>query len=189
MKKYIFLIAVFLVTRLASTAQSAPKTAYEIVSNAVTLARQQHKKALIMFHASWCGWCRKMDASIDDPSCKNYFDSNFVIDHITVFEQGKKVPLDNPGGQDLYEKYGGDNGIPFWLIFDEDGNLLANSNYHSAGDTSSKPQNIGCPSTEEEVSYFVSLLKKYTSISDEQALAVHQRFRKNEIKVNGTSIK
>lgn len=189
MKKYIFLFTAFSFLSLVSKAQQAPKTAQEILDNTVALAKQQHKKALIMFHASWCGWCKKMDASINDPSCKNYFDSSFVIDHITVFETGKKVALDNPGGQELYEKYGGDNGIPFWLIFDEDGNLLANSNYQPAGDTTGKPQNIGCPSTEEEVNYFISLLKKYTSISDAQIKAIYARFRKNEIKVNGTSIK
>lgn len=187
--KHIFSLVLIAFVSLCVKAQQAPKTAQEILDNTIVLAKQQHKKALIMFHASWCGWCKKMDASINDPACKKYFDSSFVIDHITVFEQGKKVQFNNPGGQDLYEKYDGDSGIPFWLIFDEDGNLLANSNYQPTGDTTGKHQNIGCPSTEEEVNYFISLLKKYTSITDAQAKAVYTRFRKNEIKVNGTSIK
>ena len=189
MKKYLFALIAFSLFGMALKAQQTPKTATEIIDNAVAQAGRQHKKALIMFHASWCTWCKKMDASINDSTCKNYFDSNFVIDKITLFEQGKNVVLNNPGGEDLYLKYGGDNGIPFWLIFDENGNLLANANYRPANDTTGKPQNIGCPASEEEVNYFVSLLKKYTPISDAQAKAVHDRFRKNEVVVNNMSIK
>ncbi|ANI90702.1 hypothetical protein A9P82_09220 [Arachidicoccus ginsenosidimutans] len=159
---------------LISKAQDAPKTADEILSSAIAQAKQQHKKVLIMFHASWCGWCKRMDASIEDKSCKKYFDDNFVIDHIDIMEHGKEVALENPGGQAMYEKYGGAEGIPFWLIFDENGNLLSTSNLAEGG------HNVGCPAQENEVNTFVGLLKKYTSISDADAKAVHDRFIKNK---------
>lgn len=187
MKKYFLAVLAFtfFVYVAKVQAQPAPQTADEIFSNAVQKAKQQHKKVLIMFHASWCGWCKKMDASIDDPSIKKYFDDNFVIQHITVMEHGDKVALDNPGGQAMLEKYGGgEEGIPYWLIFDENGHLLANSKLNSGSNSQEEGHNMGCPTTELEVNYFIGLLKKNTSLSEEDAKAIHDRFRKNEVKGN-----
>ncbi|HEY0298652.1 MAG TPA: thioredoxin family protein [Arachidicoccus sp.] len=174
MKKYFFTLIACSLLGLVSKAQTTPQTADEILSSAISQAKQQHKKVLIMFHASWCGWCKKMDASIEDKSCKKYFDDNFVIGHIDIQENGTKVSLENPGGQQMYEKYGGANGIPFWLILDEQGQLLTNSNL------SPTKENIGCPAQEDKVNTFVGLLKKYTPISNADAQAVHDRFVKNK---------
>lgn len=185
MKKYFIAVLAFSFLGLIATAQTqtTPQTADQIFSNAVQQAKQQHKKVLIMFHASWCIWCKRMDASINDPSCKRYFDDNFVIEHITVMEHADKVSLDNPGGQEMLEKYGGgDEGIPFWLILDENGNLIANSKLKSGSTSEEEGHNIGCPSTELEVNYFVGLLKKHTSLSAADEKAVHDRFRRNEVK-------
>lgn len=185
MKKYFLAVLAFSFLGLVVKAQTEPtlQTADEIFNNAVLQAKQQHKKVLIMFHASWCGWCKKMDASIDDPSLKKYFNDNFVIRHITVMEHGDKVSLDNPGGQAMLEKYGGgEEGIPYWLIFDENGKLLADSKLNSGSNSQEEGHNMGCPTTESEVNYFVSLLKKNTSLSDVEAKAIHDRFRKNEVK-------
>jgi hypothetical protein len=81
-----------------------------------------------MFHASWCGWCHKMDTSLNDASVKKFFDDNFVIRHLVVFESKGKENLENPGALEMLTKYDGkDQGIPFWLIFDKDENFLADS--------------------------------------------------------------
>ncbi|MBK7374589.1 MAG: hypothetical protein IPJ02_03205 [Chitinophagaceae bacterium] len=52
---------------------------------------------MLIFHASWCGWCHKMDTSLNDISVKRFFDDNFVITHITVLESKGKERLENPG--------------------------------------------------------------------------------------------
>ena len=68
---------------------------------------------------------------------------------------------------------GADQGIPFWVIMDKDGNILA--------DSQKKPgDNVGCPATAEEVSHFINVLKKTSSINDKQVAAVEKRFRRNE---------
>ncbi|MDE1193258.1 MAG: thioredoxin family protein [Arachidicoccus sp.] len=187
MKKIILSLIILFYAFATANAQSTPETADEIVNSALSQAKQEHKKVLIMFHASWCGWCKKMDACLNDVSCKNYFNKNFVISHIDVFETKEKVSEENSGGKDLYAKYGGEeqDGIPFWLILDENGNLLANSKYDP--DNSGKLQNIGCPAEEKEVAYFVSLLKKYTNISEADQTAVQIRFRKNKEKASNAS--
>ena len=115
-----------------------------------------------------------MDASLDDPSVKTYFDNNFVITHLTIDESADKKNLENPGAAALNKKWGGENqGIPFWVIMDKDGSILADSQVQPG-------KNVGCPATNEEVAHFINVLKKTSSITDEEITAVEARFRRNE---------
>ena len=75
-----------------------------VLKKAVVDAGNENKKVLLIFHASWCGWCHKMDSSLNDLSCKKFFDENFVITHITVLESKGKENLENPGGLEMMEK-------------------------------------------------------------------------------------
>src|SRR6188474_2857965 len=127
--KNIFLLSALLFVSITSVfAQKAPMSAEEIMKEAFTSAKKQNKKVLVMFHASWCGWCHKMDTSLSDAAVKKFFDDNFVIRHLVIAESDEKKNLENPGGQEMLEKYEGkDQGIPFWLIFDQHEKLLADS--------------------------------------------------------------
>ncbi len=72
---------------------------------------------ILIFHASWCGWCKKMEASLSDPLCKKMFDDNYVIAYLDVMEQKEKQNLENPGSMEVMKKYEGDkSGLPIWLI-------------------------------------------------------------------------
>lgn len=180
--KYItfLLLSACLLLATVSFAQQPPLTTDQIMTAAKTEAKAEKKNVFVIFHASWCGWCKKMDASMQDPASKQYFDDNFVITHITVLETGDKVALDNPGGQKMLEEYGGgESGIPYWLIFDADGNLLADSKTRKPGQTQEEGQNLGCPATEPEIKDFIAKLQKTSTITDQQAEAVMARFLKN----------
>src|SRR6188472_4124740 len=111
--KNIFLIPLLLFITVTSLfAQKAPLSSEEIMKEAFVSAKKQNKKVLVIFHASWCGWCHKMDTSLNDAS---------VIRHLVVFESKGKENLENPGAEEMLEKHEGkDQGIPFWLIFDKD---------------------------------------------------------------------
>jgi thioredoxin-related protein len=62
--KHKLLLAAFLFFSITSVlAQKAPASADEIMKEAFAVAKTTNKKVLIMFHASWCGWCHKMDTS------------------------------------------------------------------------------------------------------------------------------
>ena len=135
-----------------------------------------------MFHASWCGWCHKMDTSLNDRSVKRFFDDNFVIRHLVVFESKGKENLENPGALEMLTKYNGkEEGIPFWLIFDKDENFLSDSRMKSIVNGVEKLSNTGCPASKEEVDYFIAVLRKVTPLNEDELEKIRTRFRKNEI--------
>jgi len=180
--KNIFLIPLLLFTTISSLfAQKASLSSEEIMKEAFTSAKKQNKKVLVMFHASWCGWCHKMDTSLNDASVKKFFDDNFVIRHLVVFESKGKENLENPGALEMLAKHDGkDEGIPFWLIFDKDENFLADSRMPALVNGIKKLQNTGCPASKEEVNYFIEVLKKTTDLKEDQLEKIRTRFRRNE---------
>jgi len=174
MKKHFPLLLIFIMAGLISFAQEV-SPADEVLKAACQQAAREKKNVFLIFHASWCGWCRKMDSSIHDASVKNYFDKNFVITHLTVLESANKKQLENPGGEAFLNKHAGkEPGLPFWIILDANGNKLADSQMNPGG-------NVGCPATKEEVAHLLAVLEKTSGITDKEKLAVETRFRQNEI--------
>jgi hypothetical protein len=123
-----------------------------------------------------------MENSINDESCKKFFNDNFVIRYMVVDESKDKKELENPGADELRTKYHGDGqGIPFWLIFDKNGNLLADSQLRpESSGLDTKGENVGCPAAANEVEYFIRVLKKTSKLDAMQQAAVEKRFRQNE---------
>ncbi|MEO6814226.1 MAG: thioredoxin family protein [Ginsengibacter sp.] len=160
-------------------AQTKPLSANEIVNTAQKEAAKSNKNILIIFHASWCVWCHKMDAALNDEKVKKFFDNNYVIKHLTVDESKDKKELENPGANELRTKYHGDNqGIPYWFILDKNGKLLADSRMiNDAGKTGN---NVGCPSDPEEVDYFVNVIAKTSRLTNNQLNLIKERFLKNK---------
>jgi len=171
--KPLFICVIAFVYAFTSLAQSTP-TADAILKEARARAAKENKNVMVIFHASWCGWCHKMDTSLNDPSVKDFFQKNYVITHLVISESKDKKNLENPGAAELNKQWGGANqGIPFWVIMDKNGTILA--------DSQKKPgENVGCPATAEEVQHFINVLKKTSSISDDQIAKVEMRFRRNE---------
>lgn len=175
------LIAFVLLTGMVM-AQDAVPTAKSVMDQAFMKASQSNKRVLLMFHASWCGWCRKMDSSLNDISCKKYFDDNFVIEHLTVQESKGKEYLENPGAEALMNSYNGkEQGLPYWVILDKNGKLLFDSQIRKKDkDGILKGSNIGCPASADEVKTFVGMLRETTSLKDVELDAIAKRFRQNE---------
>ncbi len=177
----ILITAVSLLAFATSHAQRGLLSADEIMQEAMQQAAKEKKNVLIIFHASWCGWCHKMDSSINDKSCKRFFDDNYVIRHLVVLESPNKKNLENQGAIEMLRKYGGGESIPYWLIFDKDGNLLADSQSRPEGARlEAKGDNVGCPASEKEVAYFIDILKKTSRITKTEQSVIEKRFRQNE---------
>ena len=178
--KLSFFLSLFLIVSMSALAQKP--SAEQVLKQASGQAAKENKNVMVIFHASWCGWCHRMDTSLNDPSVKKFFDDNYVITHLTVMESRDKKDLENPGAEAFLEKHNGkDQGIPFWLVFDSKGKLLADALIPPpANNPAAKPNNSGCPATAEEVEHFIQVLRKTSRMNETQLAAVRKRFRENE---------
>lgn len=178
--KYILFLALSFFS-LATVAQ--PKSAEVILANASAQAKKENKNIILIFHASWCGWCKKMDASMEDAKCKKFFDDNYVTIHLTVEESKDKKDLENPGGSELKTKLMGEKaGLPFWVVLDKDGKLLFDSYMRNKGEAKDAAgDNIGCPASDAEVAAFIAILKQTSSLTQEQLDIIAKRFKENKV--------
>lgn len=176
--KVLFLL---LFSTLQFCVSAQPATAASLLKQAEQQAAAEKKNVIVIFHASWCYWCHKMDTAMNDPVCRDYFRNNYVVTHLTVAENDTIRHPNTPGAQDMMDRYyGAGLGIPYWLIFDKDGNLLADSKIRTPDQAEAQGDNIGCPAKEDEVEAFIEKLKKTSLLSAAQADAIRKRFRQNE---------
>ena len=141
---------------LAASAWAAVPPAKEVLNTALTEAKAEQKNVLVHFGASWCTWCRHLDAMLEGPELGQLFHDNYVITHLTILESGDKKALENPGALEMATDAGGGEkgGVPFYIFFDSDGHRLATSMVMPNGG------NIGHPVSPEEIKAFVGLLEK-----------------------------
>nr|WP_315029273.1 thioredoxin family protein [uncultured Chryseobacterium sp.] len=150
----------------------AQEKANVVVNKALTEAKKGKKNVLLMFHASWCKWCKTMEKNMKLSETQPIFDKRFVTAYIDVQERGEKKSLENPGGQELMNKYKGENaGLPFWLILSPKGEVLADS-------FNAKGENLGSPATSEEVAAFISKLGKTSPLSKNESQTIRNVFMK-----------
>jgi thioredoxin-related protein len=180
--RYFFVCLLSVVFATNVHAQQKPLSADDILNDAMMQAAKENKNVFIIFHASWCGWCRKMDSSMNDASVKKFFDDNYVIRHLVVYESKDKKNLENPGAMDLLVKYhSADLGLPSWLVFDAKGKLLADSQLRPAGTAlETTGENVGCPAKKNEVEYFIKVLQQTSSLKPVELSLIEKRFRMNE---------
>lgn len=154
-------LAALLTTALAAP---TPPSAQAMLKAAEVKAGHGHKNVLLIFHASWCGWCHKLDDLLNSEQFKSAFDGSYVIVHVTVLENESHKADENPGGDDLLNSLGGkDGGIPFFAIFSPQGTKLGDS---------LAPKNIGYPSEPAEVDHFMGLMKTTSHMSAKQQAAL-----------------
>ncbi len=180
MRHLLTAVAFFAMATVAA-AQEIPAAdpAEKIMNEAFAQASKEGKNVIVMFHASWCGWCKKMDASFNDESCREFFDKNYVITHLVVLESKGKENLENPGAKAIFDKHAGSE-IPFWLIYDSKGNLLEDALMPSVGrDGQPIKANIGCPASDAEVEQFVGKIRRTSKITEPQLQIIAERFKKN----------
>ncbi|HET7840069.1 MAG TPA: thioredoxin family protein [Terriglobia bacterium] len=135
-----------------------PPTADQIMADARAQAASQNKSILLIFHASWCSWCRQFEKFISSRDVEPIISRHFVIARVDVQERGDKKSLDTPGGDELMAAMGGGDagGLPFFAFVDSNGKLIVNSLRPAGG----KSENIGHPVAPEEVDWFMTMLAK-----------------------------
>ena len=140
----------------ALAAPAANPTAEAILAGASKEARAGKRNLLVVFHASWCGWCRKLDALLADPKVAEILERHYVRTALTVLERGERQALENAGAEELLAALAGrDAGLPFTAVLAR-GTRTAIATSNAAGPGT----NVGFPSAAEELDHFVAMLRK-----------------------------
>jgi thiol-disulfide isomerase/thioredoxin len=155
MKTVAYLLAAFSLCVLAASAE--PPSTDQMLSQAEAKATAEHKVIFVHFGASWCGWCRHLDAFLDRPDIKTVFEKYFVPVKLVVQENEENKALENPGGEALLTKLGGPAGLPYSAFLDAHGGLIVNSIRPLIAGSGN---NIGFPVQPEEVDWFVKMMRK-----------------------------
>jgi thiol-disulfide isomerase/thioredoxin len=150
MKPIVPIVAALSITALLTYAESP--TADQLLAPAKAKAAAEHKAIFVHFGASWCGWCRRLDAFLDRPDIKPVFEKYFVPVKLVVQENDQNKALENPGADALLKQFGGPSGLPYSAFLDTQGALVVSSKRNG--------QNIGYPAQEEEIAWFVQMMKK-----------------------------
>lgn len=130
----------------------AAPSAGQVLATAKTKAAAEHKTIYVHFGASWCPWCKRLDAFLERPDIKPVFERYFIPVKLVVQESPKNKALENPGAEALLQQFGGPSGLPYFAFLNEQGELLVNSKRNG--------ENIGYPALPEEIDYFLQMMKK-----------------------------
>jgi thioredoxin-related protein len=151
-----FLLLLFFTTVPVLNQTDKPDSAQNILKSAVAEAQSSKKNVLLIFQATWCKWCKRLEAMLENPEIKPIIDKNYIIARLDVMERGEKIQThENSGGKEILSRFGGSqSGLPFIVFLNKKGKMIANSNVMP------KKQNIGYPGSEEEITTFIQLLKQ-----------------------------
>lgn len=170
--KIIVLLFLSMLSFFSIEPSNAQASATSLIEKAKTQAQEENKAIFIKFEATWCGFCHQMTKNMKAETTKQFFEDNFVVVPLVVFEVPSKKNLENPGAQDLLREYKAEMaGLPFWIILDANGKELTSSFYGR--------QNIGGPTTLDEVRIFIRKLRKAVpKVSKEDEEAILEQFVK-----------
>jgi len=151
-------VSIFLLGAVGAMAQTPP-SAEQVLAGAQARATAEHKAIFLHFGASWCGWCRRLDAFLDAKAIRPLLEKHFVLAKLDVQESGEKQSLENLGAVAMLGRFGGTGqGLPYFVLLDAKGATIATSKCPTAA----KPagENIGYPGEQEEIALFLALLRR-----------------------------
>lgn len=102
-------------TAAPSSPQSSPQAGIDPdLKDDLQKANAAGKILIVDFYAEWCGWCKRMDSTVGDPSIKSLLDQRFYYSRVDIGNFDKHTGC--------IQRYG-ITGIPKLLVFNRDGGL------------------------------------------------------------------
>lgn len=129
MKRRVFLGALAATILTPGSAFAFSPKAAEAVAQAAANAEASGKRLLLVFHASWCGYCELLDMMLEDPACAPILDKHFVIYHLRALEKKPELRAQQLDGADeVYSSLVADRiGLPYMAALDGKAARLADS--------------------------------------------------------------
>jgi thioredoxin-related protein len=175
-RKFSLLVFIISFFTISGFGHNKPDSAEDILNKSLNLAKESNKQVLLIFHASWCIWCKHLDSALESRELKKIIDEHFIVAYIDVLEKAeKKEMLENSGGEKIMNEMGGeDSGLPFYVFLDSSGKKIIDSK------AMPEDQNIGYPSSVDEINAFTNLLKTSDgNLTKQQLSIVHDYLVKN----------
>jgi thiol-disulfide isomerase/thioredoxin len=117
--------------------------AADLLAEGLSKAKKEDKRVFLIFGSPTCGWCKYLDKYHADAEVGKVVEKYFVLVKVDV--------VTNPGGEEMYKKYGTDRGVPAWTVLAPDAKVLTDS-----GDGK---DNVGFPYEEKEVEHYVKVVR------------------------------
>lgn len=137
-------------------------TADERVSVAVAQAGKEGKSVFVSVGATWCGWCAKLDELLANATIAPILQQHFVF--VKLDEEKDKGTTAFRAANALDRS----KGIPWYAALDATGKVIATSDAKVDGNT-------GYPARDEEIEWFMEVLKRSAPKLDAAALATVER--------------
>ncbi len=135
-----------------SAGSYAQGSAVQALSDVARRADAAAKRTLVVFHASWCPYCRHLLRFLDDDQARAVLSKHYEILLLNVDEGAKgDRSLELEDASSLRARLGGEGqGVPFFVIVDVDSAVLASS--------VGPKGNIGAPAAPEELAHLRAML-------------------------------
>jgi hypothetical protein len=140
------LVALLLVTPVRAEEPEKEKKgppAADLLAEGLAKAKKDGTRVFLIFGSPSCGWCRYLDKYHSDPEVERVVRKYFVLVKVDI--------VTNPGGEEMYKKYGTDRGVPAWSVLAADAKVVADS-----GDGRS---NVGFPYEDREIEHYLKAVR------------------------------
>ena len=183
MKSMCFLIILGLLTipGVSQTSErDVPSAAHLLMAAEATAGRQQ-KNVLLLFSASWCGPCHRLQSFLVDPAVRPIFDSHFVKLVVVHGERSNDtLHQDTPGADQLLDSlHDADTSLPLIVMLTSSGKVIADSVHPVYGRRDIRA-NVGYPDSPSGIDWFLEMLRRAApSLTVNESAAIQNWLRQH----------
>ena len=136
-------------------------TASQLLKDAEATASSQHRNILLVFSASWCAPCHRLQSFLNDPVISPIFDRYFVKLIVDYGEHtDDKRCKDTQGADELIDAlHERETGVPLIVMLNSSGKPIVDSILPVYGRRNNHA-NFGYPTSPTEIDWFLEMLRR-----------------------------